>query len=140
MRLLIVDDHPEVRKALRTLLTVEDFEVCGEATDGLEAVQATRQLHPDLIVMDLLMPHMTGIEAAHEIRKEFPAMLIMLVTLEPSIVEAARNVGIRGTLSKMDLAKLVPGIRAMLRGEQFHQLRDTPSSVPEPRRVLARSP
>jgi len=122
MRLLIVDDQPEVRKALRRLLTVEDFDVCGEAADGLEAIQATRRLHPDLIVMDLLMPHMTGIEAAHEIRNEFPSMLIMLVTPEPSIVEAARNAGIRGTVSKMALANLVPGIRAVLRGEEFHRL------------------
>jgi DNA-binding NarL/FixJ family response regulator len=70
---------------------------------------------------------MTGIEAAREIRKAFPSMLIMLVTLEPGIVDAAREAGIRGSLSKMALCNLAPGIRAMLRGEEFHQLRDTPS-------------
>ena len=67
------------------------------------------------------MPLMNGIEAARAIRAEFPGMLIMLLTVDLSIVPAARKVGIRGSLSKMDLPNLVPGIQAMLRGEEFHQ-------------------
>ena len=127
VRLLIVDDHAEVRKALRRLLTVEDFDVCGEATDGLEAIQATRLFKPDVILMDLFMPHMTGLQAADEIRKEFPATLIMLVTTtDTSIEQAARNVGIRGTVSKMAMQDIVPCIRAMLRGDEFHRRGDNP--------------
>jgi DNA-binding NarL/FixJ family response regulator len=127
VRLLIVDDHAEVRKAIRRLVTVENWEVCGEAGDGDGAIQAARQLKPDVIIMDLFMPGMTGIQAAAEIRKEFPAMLIMLVTtLDARIEEAARKVGIRGTVSKMATDQIVRGIQAMLRGEEFHQLRDKP--------------
>ena len=127
VRLLIVDDHAEVRKALRRLLSVEDFDVCGEAADGLEAIQATRLFNPDVILMDLFMPHMTGLQAADEIRQEFPDMLIMLVTTtDSSIEQAARNVGIRGTVSKMAMQDIVPCIRAMLRGDEFHRLGDNP--------------
>jgi DNA-binding NarL/FixJ family response regulator len=123
VRLLIVDDHAEVRKAIRRLLTVENWEVCGEAADGLKAIAAARLLKPDIIIMDLFMPGMTGLQAAAEIRRDFPAMLIMLVTtLDSRIEEAARNAGIRGTVSKLATDDLVPGIQAMLRGEEFHQL------------------
>jgi DNA-binding NarL/FixJ family response regulator len=77
--------------------------------------------------MDLFMPHMTGLQAADEIRKEFPATLIMLVTTtDASIEQAARNVGIRGTVSKMAMQDIVPCIRAMLRGDEFHRLSDNP--------------
>jgi DNA-binding NarL/FixJ family response regulator len=127
VRLLIVDDHAEVRKALRRLLSVEDFDVCGEAGDGLEAIQATRLFNPDVILMDLFMPHMTGLQAADEIRQEFPDMLIMLVTTtDASIEQAARDVGIRGTVSKTAMQDIVPCIRAMLRGDEFHRLGDNP--------------
>jgi len=127
VRLLIVDDHGEVRKAIRRLVTVENWEVCGEAEDGDGAIQAARQLKPDLIIMDLFMPGMTGIQAAEAIRKEFPSMLIMLVTtLDARIEEEARKAGIRGTVSKMATDQIVRGIQAMLRGEEFHQLRDKP--------------
>jgi len=127
VRLLIVDDHAEVRKALRTLVTRENWHVCGEAKDGVEAIQATRLHQPDVILMDLFMPHMCGLQAADEIRKEFPATLIMLLTtMDASIEQAARNVGVRGSVSKMATQNIVPCIRAMLRGDEFHDLRDTP--------------
>jgi DNA-binding NarL/FixJ family response regulator len=122
VRVLVVDDHETVRKALRRLLTAEEWEVCGEAADGLDAIEAARRLKPDLIVMDLYMPGMSGIEAAHEMRKESPAILIMLLTApDPDIVEAARRAGIRGTVSKGD-GEIVSGVHAMLRGEEFHQV------------------
>jgi DNA-binding NarL/FixJ family response regulator len=77
--------------------------------------------------MDLFMPHMNGLQAAEEIRKEFPATLIMLVTMtDASIEQAARNLGIRGTVSKMAMQDIVPCIRAMLLGDEFHRLGDNP--------------
>ena len=123
-RLLLVDDHAEVRTSLRRLLTADNWHICGEAADGAEAIEATRRAIPDVIIMDLFMPHMSGIDAAHVIRNEFPTMLIMLVTasLDPSIEEAARTVGIRGTVSKAATDCVLTGIRALLRGEEFHQL------------------
>jgi two-component system chemotaxis response regulator CheY len=121
-RLLIVDDNESVRKALRRLLTAEDFDVCGDAVDGPEAIQTVRRLEPDLVIMDLLMPGMSGLDAAREMRKEFPAALIMLMTApDADIVEAARRVGIRGTVSKGD-GRFVSGVHAVLRGEEFYQL------------------
>src|SRR5258705_9470344 len=81
VRILIVDDHPEIRRALRRLLSLEQgWQVCAEAADGLEAIDATREHKPDFIIMDLSMPHMSGIRACAEIRKEFPAILIMILT------------------------------------------------------------
>jgi DNA-binding NarL/FixJ family response regulator len=121
-RILIVDDYAEIRTALRRRLTAEDWEVCGEVCDGLEAIEAARRLAPDLIVMDLWMPGMTGLEAARQIRAEFPAMLIMLMTMDAGLEEAARHVGIRGTVSKMAIDRMVSGIHALLRGEEFHEL------------------
>jgi len=96
--------------------------VCGEVCDGLEAIEAARRLAPDLIVMDLWMPGMTGLEAARQIRAEFPAMLIMLMTMDAGLEEAARQAGIRGTVSKMAIDRMVSGIHALLRGEEFHEL------------------
>jgi DNA-binding NarL/FixJ family response regulator len=119
VRLLIVDDNEAIRKALCRLLTAEDWEVCGAAADGPEAIQAVRQLRPDLIIIDLYMPGMSGIDAAREIRKEFPTMLIMLMTApDPEIEEAARRVGIRATVSKGD-GRIVSAIHAMLKGNEF---------------------
>ena len=122
-RILIVDDYPDLRAALRRRLTAENWEVCGEVCDGLEAIEAARRLVPDLIVMDLCMPGMMGLEAARKIREEFPAMLIMLMTTpDADLEEAARSAGIRGTVSKMAMDKMVSGVHALLRGEEFHEL------------------
>jgi DNA-binding NarL/FixJ family response regulator len=124
-RILIVDDYAEIRTALRRRLTAENWEVCGEVGDGLEAIEAARRLAPDLIVMDLYMPGMTGLEAARKIREQFPAMLIMLMaTPDADLAEAARSAGIRGTVSKMAMDKMVSGLHALLRGEEFHELRE----------------
>ena len=122
-RILIVDDYADIRTALRRRLTAENWEVCGEVCDGLEAIEAARRLAPDLIVMDLCMPGMMGLEAARKIREEFPAMLIMLMTTpDADLEEAARSAGIRGTVSKMAMDKMVSGVHALLRGEEFHEL------------------
>ena len=123
VRILIVDDYADIRTALRRRLTAENWEVCGEVCDGLEAIEAARRLAPDLIVMDLCMPGMMGLEAARKIREEFPAMLIMLMTTpDADLEEAARSAGIRGTVSKMAMDKMVSGVHALLRGEEFHEL------------------
>jgi two-component system nitrate/nitrite response regulator NarL len=118
-RLLVVDDHAEVRTRLRRLLA-EHWDVCGEAVDGKDAIREVGRLRPDLIVMDMFMPQMSGLEAAVIIHESFPGMPILLVTtLSAATDEAARRSGIRGTVSKMALDTLVPGVRALLRGEEF---------------------
>jgi DNA-binding NarL/FixJ family response regulator len=117
-RILVVDDNESVRKALSRLLTVEDCVVCGEAVDGWDAIEAARRLKPDLIIMDLSMPGMSGMDAAREIRREFQNLSIMLMTEpDPEITAAARRLGIRGTVSKV--GSILTGVRAVLRGAEF---------------------
>lgn len=80
MRILIVDDHALVRSALASLLTANDIEVVGEASDGLEAVEKTRQLRPDIVLMDVKMPGCNGLAATRLIKAEMPQTKIVMVT------------------------------------------------------------
>jgi DNA-binding NarL/FixJ family response regulator len=114
LRVLIVDDHETVRKALRRLLAADGWDVCGEAAGGGDAIAAARTLRPDVILMDLFMPGMSGIAAARQVLSEFPAIAIVLLTTpDPDIVEEARRTGIRGTVAKAS-ADLVGAVRAIL--------------------------
>jgi len=116
-RILVVDDNQSVREALSRLLTVDDCVVCGEAVDGLDAIEAARRLKPDLIIMDLSMPGMSGMDAAREIRREFQTLSIILMTEpDPEIMAAARRLGIRGTVSKV--GNILSAVRAVWRGEE----------------------
>ena len=119
-RILIADDSPVIRQCLSRLLGSHcGWEVCGEATDGDDAVWKAQELAPDLVVLDFLMPRKNGIEAAREIGKLFPRIPILLCTicLTPQLVDLARGVGIAGTLFKGDLNKMVASIETLLRGE-----------------------
>ena len=121
-RILIADDSPPVRRGLRTLLGLdEDWQVCGEAVDGADAVEKAHQLAPDLILMDFSMPRMDGVQAAREIAKSGTDTPILLFTLNLStqIMEMARNAGLRGAISKSEISKLPYAIRALQRGETF---------------------
>ncbi|MGC2260600.1 MAG: response regulator transcription factor [Candidatus Sulfotelmatobacter sp.] len=121
-RLLIADDSLPLRCGLRTLLELNsDWQVCGEAVDGADAVEKAHELAPDLIVMDFSMPQMDGVQAAQEIAKSGTVTPILLVTLNLSseITELARNAGLRGAMSKSELSKLPYAIKALQRGETF---------------------
>ena len=121
-RILIADDSPVIRRCLgRALSGHFGWEVCGEATDGEDAVYKAQELAPDLIVMDFLMPRKNGIEAAREIGKVSPDIPILLCTicLTPQLVDLARGAGIAGTLAKEDLNKVFTCIETLLRGESF---------------------
>lgn len=79
--ILIVDDHEPIRKIIRNVLERESgFEVCGEAVDGYDAIEKAQQLKPDLIILDLSMPRMNGIEAAPRLKKLLPQTPIVLFT------------------------------------------------------------
>ena len=121
-RILIADDSPPVRRGLRTLLGLNsEWQVCGEAVDGADAVEKAHQLAPDLILMDFSMPRMDGVQAAREIAKSGTDTPILLFTLNIStqIMEIARNSGLRGAISKSEISKLPYAIRALQRGETF---------------------
>ena len=121
MRLLIADDQELVRTGLRTILQgVEDFEVVGEAADGLSAISQTARLRPDLVLMDIRMPHLDGVEATARIRASEPAPRVILLTTFDldQYVYAGLRAGASGFLLKDTLAaELVAAIRAVLAGD-----------------------
>jgi DNA-binding NarL/FixJ family response regulator len=122
VRIMIADDSTPVRRGLRTLLGLNsDWQVCGEAVNGADAVEKAQQLAPDLILMDFSMPQMDGVQAAREIAKSGTKIPILLFTLNLSseIIELARNAGLRGAMSKSEISKLPYAIKALQRGETF---------------------
>ena len=122
IRILIADDSPPVRRGLRTLLGLNsDWQVCGEAVDGADAVEKALQLAPDIILMDFSMPQMDGVQAAREIAKSGNGIPILLCTrnLSPQVMELARKAGLRGAISKSEISKIPYAIRALQRGETF---------------------
>jgi DNA-binding NarL/FixJ family response regulator len=127
-RILVVDDNPVVRQQLRKLLELHpEWEVCGEAADGRDAIDKARQLAPDLILLDFAMPVMNGLQSAQAIAKVLPKTPMMLFTmfLSSQLVDEAKNSGIRGAVSKADVVRdLVPGIEALLRHETYFPASD----------------
>lgn len=122
VRILIVDDNSSVRNGLRSLLEEHaNWEVCGEATDGKEALEKYLQLKPEVLIIDVSMPRMNGLDASREILKCFPGVLIVLYTsfLTPQLVDVAHKAGIRGTVSKDTMHLVGPSVEALLRGEEF---------------------
>jgi len=104
-RVLIVDDHAFIRRGVQTILhPFPEWELCGEADNGNDAIRMAQELKPEIIIMDLSMPGLNGIEATRAIRKTQPAMKIVLLTLHESaeLVRGAFRAGARGYLLKTD--------------------------------------
>jgi DNA-binding NarL/FixJ family response regulator len=109
--ILIVDDSSAVRNAVRSFLEESGFEVCGEAVDGLDAIQKAKHLNPDLIILDFAMPRMNGIEAARILKQMLPETPILLLTSHSAAMQD------RGALLK-DIDAVVPkdgGLSVLLR-------------------------
>jgi DNA-binding NarL/FixJ family response regulator len=121
IRLLIVDDHGVVRQGLRMYLALDpELEVVGEATNGAEALRLARELEPDVVLMDLLMPVMDGIAATGAIRRELPEVEVLALTsvLEDSAVYGAMRAGAIGYLLKDTKAdELCRAIKAAAAGQ-----------------------
>jgi len=120
IRILIADDHPIFRYGMRTLLTaMPDFTVVGEAVTGEEAIHRTEMLMPDLVLMDINMPGINGIEATARIHQHHPHTAILIVTmLDDDSVFAAMRAGARGYLLKgAEPAETLRAIRAVASGE-----------------------
>jgi DNA-binding NarL/FixJ family response regulator len=121
VRVLVADDHPFFRDGLRVLLeATEDTELIGEAMDGAEAITLAQTLQPDVILMDLRMPGLGGIEATRRILSESPHVGILVVTMieDDASVFAAMRAGARGYLLKgADKDEMLLAIRAVGRGE-----------------------
>jgi DNA-binding NarL/FixJ family response regulator len=104
-RILIVDDSVHVRRSLRWLIEQDlEWEVCGEASNGAEGVSRAAELKPDVVVLDLSMPVMNGIEAARQLKKMMPQTHLLMLTsfALPGVEEAARSVGIEAFVGKTD--------------------------------------
>jgi len=118
-RILIVDDSPAVRRSIRSCIEQNaDWEVCGEAENGAIAVKMVDQLSPDVVILDLSMPVMNGLEAAKQIAPLAPKTVILMYTLHScrDLLKEAQAAGIQGVFSKSeDLANnLMASIRALL--------------------------
>lgn len=130
LSVLIVDDHPVFRKGMRALLTtLDDIEVVGEATSGAQAIELAERLQPDVILMDIQMPDMNGIEATRRIVSDSPHIRVLIVTMfedDASVFNALRA-GARGYVLK-DAAdeEMARAIRAIGSGEAIF----SPAIVP----------
>jgi len=105
LRILIADDHPYMRRAVKALLeSKEGWVVCGEAADGIEAIEKTERLQPDVIVMDMLMPNLNGLEAARKIHRDFPESRVLILTLHdvPELTGLVQSAGAQGLVLKSD--------------------------------------
>ena len=121
MRVLLADDSEEMLNDTEALLA-SDFDVVGKANDGISAVEAATRLKPDLIVTDLAMPGLSGIEASRKMLTACPDVPIVLLTLhnDARLVEEALSVGIRGYVHKLTaVEELIPAIYCALRGQTF---------------------
>jgi DNA-binding NarL/FixJ family response regulator len=123
LRILIVDDNGMVRAALREFMRMCDgWIVCGEAADGMEAVEKAAALEPDIILMDVTMPKLNGLEATRIIRKKVSQSEVVILSQNPSDVfeQVAINAGARAYVEKSEIATaLLPAIEAASRHERF---------------------
>lgn len=123
IRVLIIDDYEPWRRFISTtLLKQPELEIIGEASDGLDAVRQAQELRPELILLDISLPTMNGIEAARRIREVSPASKILFVTENRSaeIAEEALSTGAGGYVVKSEAAgELLPAVKAVLEGKRF---------------------
>jgi DNA-binding NarL/FixJ family response regulator len=123
LRILIVDDQTLVRGAVRVLLESHPgWRVCGEASDGVEAINKTRELHPDIVIMDLSMPHMSGLEATRQIHLSFPGTQILILTLHdfPQMAKVVQRAGAQGCVLKSESSRyLIPAVTSLSQWQPF---------------------
>jgi DNA-binding NarL/FixJ family response regulator len=123
MRVLIADDHALVREGIAAFLKLcDDIEVVGEASDGLEAIEKTGKFHPDIVIMDINMPKLGGLETTIEIKKMWPNTKVLVLTQyeDKEYITRFLKAGVSGYLLKKAVGSdLITGLRAISRGELY---------------------
>ena len=122
LRTLVVDDHEDVRKLLQSMLHAQtECVVVGEASDGLQAIEQAKELQPDLILLDLSLPKLNGMEAGRRIQKVSPHSKIVFLSQDdsPEIAQGALRIGAAGYLLKSDATELPLAIEAILQGKVY---------------------
>lgn len=117
MRILIADDNDRVRSGIRAILRNEDLDICGEATDGKQVLNQTRQLMPDVVLLDLHMPGTDGFQVTRQLSLEFPEIKVLIVSHDDTamILPGALRAGAAGCIDKAYLATdLAPRLRQLL--------------------------
>ena len=120
IKVLLVDDHPVVREGIRTMLTTaQDIEVVAEASDGLEAIDKVNECQPDVVLMDLRMPNLDGLEATKRIKSQHSSIAIIMLTIydnEAFVIDAVRAGAVGYLLKDTSRELLVHAIRGVTNG------------------------
>src|SRR6476660_747374 len=128
-RILLADDHPKVRRHVRDALeTLKGWEVCGEASTGREAVAMTEIYAPDIVVLDLSMPELNGLEAARELSKKFPHTVVFILTMHDAheLIREVLAAGSRAVLTQSNLQDLIDEVQNVRK-----QLPEVKSPLPQ---------
>ena len=132
-RILIADDHAEARRGARRLLEEHaGWEVCGEAENGMEAIEKAAALKPDLVILDLSMPKMSGLDAARVIHRTTPQLPLLLFSLyagDPQMNSEFRAAGLSGDINKASANLLTEAVEALLQGGTYFQSSTVPRAI-----------
>jgi DNA-binding NarL/FixJ family response regulator len=136
-RILIVDDHEIVREGIRTLITRSrsSWEICGEASDGEQAIETVKSLKPDIVILDITMPKMSGLEAASRIAELGPGCRVLMFTMHESdrLSTEAKQAGAHGLVLKSQASRdLIRAIDDLLAGRTFFGSAVASTPGPEP--------
>ncbi len=130
LRILLTEDHEVVRRGIRSLIEAHtEWEVCAEAEDGVQAVQRTIELQPDVLIIDMSMPRLNGLQATCQILRQLPNQRILLLTMYESetLFRNALQVGVRGVVLKRDASlNLMRALEALAQNKFF-----SPSRLPD---------
>jgi DNA-binding NarL/FixJ family response regulator len=134
-RIMIADDHPDLRRGIRHLLeTHPDWHVCAEAVDGLDAIEKAASVKPDLVILDLTMPKMSGLQAAKVIHAADPGLPLLLCSVHATdelFIMEFRSAGFRGAVSKHQASLLPEAVERLLEGKEYFPSSLAPGSTIE---------